>query len=734
MLEQVLNQYLTARLMISLVIVQNQKKSRQSFRKSPIVIGSEQSAVADLPLILPLLPCHVIITEKEGKYLVINEANDPYVVLNNLPFGKRNLQAGDVIKIYDVEIMIEAITNEMASSEQISSHTQQEDLEHLLEKKISSKRTPFHSPIIDFESDSKEGQFKEFEEFAKEDLTKNKDLEELSREDIAALVEEVEKLEAAEIESKSLRDLSLSTPPYTHPFFTKASASSEHSIEGINVSFEEKKGPSSDFSQEEKQRFRSWLSLFWEELLSLERKKILWIIAILFFAFLVIISLVFMRFNEHNEELENQAARSVADTAMALLHAQLHQIKPQSQNWSDRDFLKDNLLAILSTKYSPLCELDNQGKFVYCPYLLRIYTSKDLTRFLIVAQPASSLMNWFASKNAVVLDSEQMELRKINDIRALNRLLLSTTTLDGTNALEVSELVQQGEIIPLSKLGEDKLYREFNPPQELAFVQSGAENLIYNAPRYYKLTEPVMELAASIAKEENSEGFETLFFLENLKNLSLIPHIVLYTTKGMEAALQAYKGLSMHAHIEGYLIGYLAFDPQNRRIANSHLLMAKSKHEDVPSESEEEQVAMSVGFFSNSEIKDDIGSDSSSLQMQTDNRMYSMWFKQIADLAASRKQVLEPISEKMADLLGQHNFQIDPNFKEHFHSLLFQYEQADLQAQAKISKALNLIYKDYSTQNPEASQRVFFSYIKAAGLEPSIENTLRIQLNTEESP
>lgn len=717
-----------AKRMISLVVSENQKKTKHDFRSSKISIGSERSSDSSIFLTNPILnPSHVQIIEQDGKYLVINQANDPYVLLNDLPFGKRFIKVGDRLKIHEAEIVIEAITKEITPAQIKNSYSKSQELSNIVEKKIKAQGQGFSYSPSPYPQESPE----ELKQIFEKEFEETKDRLELSREDIAALVDEVEQLEKEDIE----------TPPEDNLEFNRIYSIKELQ-ENAASSFKEtdtiqENGAKPAYhihypplSKLEKPSLIARTIQLYQDGFFLNWKILAWIFAILLLILGTAVTITFLKFSEKSEELEHRAGRSVSDTAMALLHAHLHQAKPQNQNWTDREFLKENLLSILSSRYSSLCELDSQGKLINCPYLLRIYTSKDLSRFLLVAQPAPSLSSWLTPRKAIVLDSEEMQLRKIKDIRALNRLLLTTTTLDGINAIEISDLIQQGEVIPLSILGQDKAFREFNPPQELAFVQPGAESLVYNAPRYYKLTEPVMELASSIAQEDTTEGFETLLFLESLKRLSLLPHLVFYTTKGMESALQAYNGLSQHAHVEGYLIGYLAFDPKNRKIANSHLLMSKSKFQNLDSE-KNDNIALSVGYLPPQEAKEE--TQASSTVSQGDQRIYSIWFNQITDLATSRRQALEPISEKMIDLIQQHNLHVVNDFKERFHYLLFQYEQTDLQAQSKISKTLNNIYKDYSFQNPEASPRVFLSYIKAAGLEPSIENTLRIQLSSDES-
>ncbi len=105
-----------------------------------------------------------------------------------------------------------------------------------------------------------------------------------------------------------------------------------------------------------------------------------------FFLVILIITAIFFSYwyymlLERSAEEEHKAARAVADISMALNYANFYQVKPQNQNWSDPEFLKSNLQAILSKKFHSMVDLDHQGRFNNTPYILRIYTSSDLTQF-----------------------------------------------------------------------------------------------------------------------------------------------------------------------------------------------------------------------------------------------------------------------------------------------------------------------------------------------------------------
>ena len=159
---------------------------------------------------------------------------------------------------------------------------------------------------------------------------------------------------------------------------------------------------------------------------------------------LFIILFFYYSLSNKNRNVEIKAAEAVADISMALTYAQFNHFQPPNLNWTDPEFLKNNMIAVLASQYSPLSSLDLQGLFNNSNYILRVYNSGDLSQYVIIAQPAPSLSQWILPRAAIVVDSKAMELRKITDMRVLNRLLLNPNPLDGAGANEVSRVYQTG--------------------------------------------------------------------------------------------------------------------------------------------------------------------------------------------------------------------------------------------------------------------------------------------------
>lgn len=92
--------------MIRLQICHQNEKTEKNFDQGIITIGRAQEGKVDISLDSPshLNPEHLQIEIKEDRCYVTNSANDPFVSLNKLPFGKRHFQPGDSLQIHNTTI------------------------------------------------------------------------------------------------------------------------------------------------------------------------------------------------------------------------------------------------------------------------------------------------------------------------------------------------------------------------------------------------------------------------------------------------------------------------------------------------------------------------------------------------------------------------------------------------------------------------------------------------------
>ncbi len=377
------------------------------------------------------------------------------------------------------------------------------------------------------------------------------------------------------------------------------------------------------------------------------------LVATCFFALMTLCTIMasgfYFRESGKNSQEEKKVAAGIADIAMALASSQINHITPNKQNWSDPDFLNSNINRVVSPDLHPQAVLNSQGQFNNYPYLLRVYTNGDMTQFLVIAQPAPNLFQWIIHKKAIVIDSKSMEIRKISDLKTLNRLLANPNPLAGNNGEEISRLVKQGSLMTLTSLAGKKNRWGFTPPKGLSGLKHGAENYIYNAPRYFPFGESLLEQAIYFSANP-AKNYETLLFQQDLELLSQFPSIVLFSSKGIETAVEAHKALESFAPGMQFMIAYIRFNDDGI-VINSHLV-DKNKIEEIA----------------------EIENGTSTITIQG----------KLQKINETRKQNLEKISQKITALLEEHNAGYVPDFHKQMQELLEEYEAADNQGHAEM--------------------------------------------------
>lgn len=573
--------------MIKLTVNPDNQPVTHSFDKTTIIIGAAGSGAADVTL--PgeeLLDVHVKIQEINGVFYIANQANDPFVTLNSLPFGKKALKECDLLQIGNTTIKIE---NEPKHAAPLVTPPHDEEfiqtderLEQILDRKLQAKSSDsfVFTPYDKIEQEIVE-EYRQLQDPLESGTPWNE--EELINLDIDALVSKAEeerfqhKIELnAPAERNSLERSAASTPlpsPQVAP------------EEGMHVPLltplpkHQKISLKDDYLREyddtgDKKKSKSTPSLSFKWL---NWEVVRWSLSIFLLVTVFVSGLIYLNAKARNSIEEFKAAEGVADVAMALTHAQMHHIKPKNQNWSDPEFLKNNLLAVLAPEYTPAFTLDTHGQFSNNNYFIRIYTSNDLSQFIVLAQPTPSLLQWVVPKATLIVDSKMMEMRKIQDIKALNRLLLSPTNMEGITAGEVSNVIKQGEVIALSELAAKSEKHGFNPPKALALLRPGAQNLVYNAPRYFRFGEAFLQRALMLA-DNPSDSHEVELLQADMRSLGKYPNIVLYSSLGMQTAVDSQRALNAFLPNNKLLIAYLKFNSKGG-VASSHLLMDEGSSE-----------------------------------------------------------------------------------------------------------------------------------------------------------
>jgi hypothetical protein len=458
---------------------------------------------------------HIKILHKDNAYWVINQANDPFVTINGHPFGKKMLQMKDLLQIRNHIMVIDEISfqpyyeSSLAPEPASQSH---------LEPDLTYPSLP------DFENlDHSENPLSWFP---------------------PAL-----------------------NPPKTPTFGPPPPAGRINPVHAHSISplieeaynLEEQKRPLKPSRPLSKSKSLSF------------KKKIIKFTVLACFSSAVILGLTFtelyFRAASKSSKEEMLAAETLADYAMALSFAKTAHAGAQNNHWIDPGFIKSYLAELLAAPSLPCGKLDAQGQFSNCPYMLRYYMNRDFTRFILIAQATPSLLQWFLPHKTLVVDSNLMEVRKTDDLRTLNRLLSDPTPLEGIVGDEVTKAVLQTEIIPLDAIAEGTKKKEFSPPRGLKYMKPGAENLIYNAPRYYQFGSSFMKKA-----QEASKSYEVSILQNEMNALSPFHDLVFYSKDGLENAKAASGALHKLKTPLSFFTAYLIFSKQGL-IQGSHLVI-----------------------------------------------------------------------------------------------------------------------------------------------------------------
>jgi hypothetical protein len=656
------------------------------FNKSIILIGSESSQVDLLLSDHDIQPIHLKIIEQNGFPILINHANDPFVSVNGHPFGKKLLNSGDVIVVHQTTILFENLHVQPPEENHVKEDLLATESENKIKEEtvqlLNTENVYFPSFSLPFEQ--------EVEVLRDEELQKSS---------IDCYLKE---LESHEVTSK--HPLSLSTEDQVqtrNKIQTKRKKATSlkddylRDLEDENHEGEPPFGPAAEPSH--LYQAWKWILLFIFSLLTLSG---------------AIGMIIYFSASDKSDAQETKAAQGVADIAMALTHAQLSHLKPGNQNWFDVDFLKSNLQAVLPDTTSYANQIDARGQFNCCPYSLRIYTSSDLSHFLLIAQPAPSLLYWLIPQSIIVVDSHLMEIRTLKDVRSLNRLLANSEPLEGVNGKEITNLVKQGELVQLSSLANDSGYSDFAPPKNLAWVRPGAENFIYNAPRYYRLGQNLIQKAISLSTTKGSSQ-DVSSLKQDVENLNWLTHFILYSDQGKKSALLARQGLLMFAPSDKLMFGYLLFNAQGK-IHQVHLLKEEEMKESTLANLDQEEEVVAYQTTPEMDSKEDF--NKKNLEDRFVDHNHPIYI-QLQSLVLARDNELKPLVSALVTLVNQEMVTPRPQFQIEFQNLSHAYLMANAKHKQALKASLDTLYHQYE----DIPIHQFLAYVNELHLEQLIQ-------------
>jgi hypothetical protein len=353
-------------------------------------------------------------------------------------------------------------------------------------------------------------------------------------------------------------------------------------------------------------------------------------------------------------------------------------IEPPFKNWLDPTFLKEIGQRIIPKEISRYEWIDSEGRFLEASYILRLYSDGDFSRFLLIAQPIANNWQSILPRATLVIDSDNMVIKEFWKVRDLNRLLLSTSGFEGIIKSEIGDLIEKAESIPLDRLAKGKERRGFKVPEELAMIDAEAIYPIYNAPRYYLLHEPIVDLADKAAR--NPMDLELKLILERkLKQIGDRSQ-VLYTTKGIETVIGARKAFAKKFD---FLLGYLQLNGEGR-IEEGHLLMPNER-------------SWSIGaYHQNSLIHDDQPQD---------------LHQELALLLKRREESLKGPTLALIDLIQSHLQNPDLLFFTHFTTQFDHFKKTSQTSQSHLDQSLKELFEKYVINTKSLDLNQFLSIL-----------------------
>jgi hypothetical protein len=404
-----------------------------------------------------------------------------------------------------------------------------------------------------------------------------------------------------------------------------------------------------------------------------------------FITFLMVLG-IYLKASGNVTQLEKKVTASLADIAMALTYAHITDTPPPDKNWLRRDFLQDSFSAILSPRLASLAAIDSKGTYIELPYILRVYTSEKQHRFLLIAQPNPNLMRFLIPSHAIVIDSQDMILRRVPTLKNINRIVSNKNPLDGENGISLKNEIEQFPPISMLELVGRKNRWGFQVPSNVP-----SNYKVYNAPRYHPFSEEFIEKAIRLSLQSGTEEQLDQFKYE-ISRLTELPDLILFTTKGRKKAWKAKRAF-VHLYPEkSQAIGTLKLGREGF-IEEAHIL---------PEMSTEKDVVMLFGK-----------------KNQTHVPVLSLLMLKLEQQQLQRTQRLTLIAYTMHTLINRQRRTHQQGFNSSIKSLLKEWAKEQEQEEKELSKTLLLLLK----QNPSVE---FIDWLELTGYKTLLWNQTHV--------
>jgi uncharacterized ubiquitin-like protein YukD len=464
-------------------------------------------------------------------------------------------------------------------------------------------------------------------------------------------------------------------------------------------------------------------------------RKMLTITSLLLVFFIICGGLYYTYLKHAHKKTEITAARALCDVSMSFLKTRLKH-SSNSPTEINPKVLIDNLNKVIPETYITPNLLNSEGQLETKNYSIEFFSSSDLSNFLFIAQAKDSIANTLVPQKTFVVSSQSLTLRVINSITPWATLLNTTDDFDKLKEENLLKLLMTTTVTPLSSLDDTKKELGFSPPKQLEKLYPGAQNLIYNAPRYYLFGTPFLDAVSTFSKEEDSlNSYEVNRQIEKLQSMQqalyTYENLVLYNEKGMNPALDTYYNVIKNLRNTSFLFGYLKFNRSTRYIVHSELIT----YQELTSFAEEQSLPSpdtlakrkEVEYASLFEEVENLQSGTKQkLRMSPEQRKIN---KEIFGLSKQRQNDLQEVLNELDQLVTENKKEKIPNFQELKEELTQRYKAINEVHKKLIETGLDLLYAEYETGSKQTNLPYLHETIISYDLEDYMSDKLKEQLH-----
>jgi hypothetical protein len=288
--------------------------------------------------------------------------------------------------------------------------------------------------------------------------------------------------------------------------------------------------------------------------------------------FSAILAFSYSRLLDRNSNDQRHMREVISDLSISLADIKIN--NKQSDDLVSLSELSKNLQTFLPQGYWKECSVK---KFINnskdSSYNLHFFHSKDLQYFFTIAIPKKSFTQSLLPQPSIYLHSDQFQIRSDFKIEYWESLTKQMSFLDKHLNYKLFDSTRGSHVWSLKSLEGENTKGSFTPPQDIEHISLDSDTLIYNAPRYYKLTLPVTLAAQhSIAQNSSEDSLKALH--ETLLPLLVFNNIIIYAPEGKQQALSTFYQIKLANPIHQARLGFIDFTP-NYTIKDRFLILPK---------------------------------------------------------------------------------------------------------------------------------------------------------------